>query len=304
MRNVIATALLVLSSSAAAQGLGFAVQPSRTATGPDSIPRDLVLALLRQTGVGSGTEFFVGKVPPALEPFMYIPRGARVLGGYTSPYSTTVVLSMPSVPFEQIGPMFGRELQKLGWAPPPSYDDLRGWGFVPSATANATGSGLEFCHIGQSLQIMPSTDGPTTTVVAQVQNFGGRCSLTNRSSAGGRPAPSILPTVTNPVGALMNGNTCLVQFLPQAAPAGTSERLQTAMSPSQLLEHFGKQLADSGFATVNNVPAAVRRQWTRPDSTGATREVTITATPMTGNNTAGCMDVSMSVRVLPAARRP
>ncbi len=273
----------------------------RRAPQPDSIPRALVEALLRPYfgSYPGSTEFFVGKVPPELAPYLYVPKDARVIGGMASQQSTSTVLIVPSS-MEQIVAEFGRELPKLGWTPP-SDDFGRAWGFVPARTANMSGNGLEFCHIGQSLQIVPvplPEGGSQVTVT--VQNYGGRCNA--RALAAARPVqatPSSLPTLVNPLGVNMSPQACAVPFSPVLGPSSTSERVQMSMAPDALVAAFAKQLSDSGW-TAGGTTAVVRRTWTRPDTAGITRELTVTATP-TGPQ--GCYDVSMSVRQLVGPRR-
>src|SRR5437763_211583 len=104
---VAATAAMAMPHAASAQ------QRARS----DSLPRDLVEALLRPGGgslYGGGTDFFVGKLPPAIEPYLYVPRGARVLGGMTSITGLTAVLLVPPGA-EDVTAVFQRELPKLGW---------------------------------------------------------------------------------------------------------------------------------------------------------------------------------------------
>jgi hypothetical protein len=298
-------ALLSAASAAGAQAVAFSMGPSRGG-GPDSLPRELVTALLRTSygGSASDAEFFVGKVPPAIEPYLYVPPGARILGGYSSFSGTTVAMAVQNMNFQDVAAMYAREQPKLGWSAPPTAFDMRGWGFQPPPGASMMG-GLDFCHIGQSLQIMPSPDGANTYIVAQVQNFGGRCSAPNRSMTGGRapaaPAAPAYPTVINPVGANMNAQVCNQPFVPTLGGSSTSERLQTVESAAGLLDYFAKQLADSGWASAPATPMA-RRQFTRPDSAGNRRELTLTATPAPSSPGTTCLDVNMSVRVVPAVQ--
>lgn len=75
---------------------------------------------------------------------------------------------------------------------------------------------------------------------------------------------------------------------------GTSTLLRTPMTPDALLEHYGKQMLDSGWTSTAE-RGVVGRTWTRPDSAGTPIEVTLTVT--TGRET-GCRDVNMQVRTL------
>lgn len=260
----------------------------------DSMPREFVEALLGPAiGLygGTTTNFVIGKIPPGLAPFLYVPPNSRVLGGIES-MSTTIAVFNVSMSLEELRATYQREQVKLGWAPPPTMEAIRGWGFMQPPGVNPT-SGLEFCHIGQSLQLnpVPAALG-TMNVTARVQSYGSQCSVPTRP--GGRSPPPIeAPTLYNPPGASMNAQECYAASgSASGIPTSTAERLQTRLSPTQLADLFAKQLADSGWVS-SAVPAAVHRVWTHPDSAGTEREVTLTITP---SAVAGCHDVGMQVR--------
>lgn len=276
--------LAAIAAGAPAQG----VPPA----GPDSLPRELVEALLRPylglySGAASG--FVVGHVPASLAPFFFVPPGARVLGGIETPSTTVVVLSVP-MPVDEVRSAYRREQLRLGWTMP-SPAGPRGWGFVPAPGMTQDGS-LVFCHIGQSIQIVPyQMSSQPLIVTATVQNYGSSCGTQMRFGMQGSTAME-LPVLMNPQDAAMNDRTCVSSTLSLVGSNGTSERLQTKLSPTQLLEHFSRQLSDSGWS-ASPALAAVRRVWTRPDSGGAARELTLTITP---SAVSGCQELSMQVR--------
>jgi hypothetical protein len=261
---------------------------------PDSLPRELVEALLRPylgLYTGNGATFAVGRVPESLAPYLFVPPGARVLGGIESASNTIVVLSV-STSVEDLRASYRREQLRLGWTPP-SPGGSRG-GFVPAPGTGQEGNSLVFCHIGQSLQIVPypSTAG-SLLVTASVQTYSGLCSNQVRFMSTS-PSGVELPVLLNPDGAGMNSQTCFAASLSSGGGNSTSERLQTNLSPTQLVEHFSRQLSDSGWI-VSASAASIRRSWTRPDSAGLSREVTLTITPSPVN---GCMEISMQARRL------
>ena len=262
--------------------------------GVDSLPRELVEALLRPYYgfyPASGSAFVVGHVPASLAPYFFVPPGSRVLGGIETPSTTIVVLST-SMSTEELRAAYRREQLRLGWAPA-SAAGYRGWGFVPAPGASPDG-GLVFCHIGQSLQIMPyQSPSQPLVVTATVQNYGSQCSSQVRMMT---PSSVMeLPVLMNPQDAAMNDRVCLGSNNTFAGGNGTGERLQTNLSPTQLLDHFSRQLADSGWSASPPV-AGVRRVWTRPDTGGMSRELTLTITPL---SSAGCQDLSLQVRRVP-----
>ncbi len=274
----------------------LAAQPSSRSSGsPDSIPRELVEALLRQSQFGGlRPEFTIGRIPASLAPFLYVPSNARVLGGVSASSGTTVAFVVPGMSIEEVRATYTREQPKLGWTPPPTIEDMRGWGFMPSGGAYGGASGLEYCHVGQSLQITPMPTPGGMQILATVTNFGGRC--TTRSAFVRLPTSTttLLPALENPLGSTMNGRACFGASTISTGMTGTSERLETTLSPGQLLEQFAKELGDSGWRQGAAANGA-RRMWTRPDSIGV-RELTLTAIPIAGT---GCQDVTMNVRRVP-----
>jgi hypothetical protein len=263
----------------------------------DSLPVELVRALIQPYGPSSQQEFFVGQVPPALAPFLYVPKNARVLGGMSSVNATTAVLELPPGS-EDVVTAYQREMPKLGWTVP-SGAVGRSWGFVPAAGMNMNGNGLEFCHIGQSAQLFPSPDGAGgTRLTITVNSFGGRCGAT-RNAFGTAQQPEMvrMPTLVNPTGSFMNAQACSVSIAMGGRSNGTTERVQSSLSANQLLDFFAKQLADSGW-TSPQATTIVRRSWTHSDGTNDNRELTLSANAITGTP---CLDVTMQVRTLPLA---
>jgi hypothetical protein len=204
-----------------------------------------------------------------------------------------VVLSV-AMSIENIRASYRQEQLRLGWTPPPPAG-ARGWGFVPATGTGQDGNSLVFCHIGQSLQVVPysGTTGPLI-VTASVQNYSGLCG-TQARFVSAPPSGLELPVLSNPDGAGMNAQACFAQNQTLGNGNSTTERLQTSLSPTQLIEHFSRQLSDSGW-NVSSSAASVRRSWTRPDSAGLAREVTLTINPSLVN---GCMEVTMQARRVP-----
>ncbi len=295
MRRLLFTTLATAALAASAGAQSRAPQP-------DSIPRELVEALLRPyVGTYPGTsQFVIGHVPAELERFIYVPRDARVLGGLVSQQSTSAIFLVRGAMDKVMGDM-ASELPKLGWNPPPNDPTGRGWGFVPARNATMNGSGLEYCHIGQSLQItpVPLPEG-MLQITASVYNFGGRCA-TQATFVGGRPPQTLpLPTLVNPMGVVMYTSACNSPIAALGGGNGTAERVQTTLTDAQLLDTFAKQLADSGW-TPATTPSVVRRTWTKPDTGRVIRELTVTSTAIPG---VGCRDVTMNLRPVLAPSGP
>ena len=284
--TLIASGALIVANITAAQ--------APQTTGPDSLPRELVEGLLRvgvSTYPGDGSEFVVGRVPPSLAPFMYLPAHARVLGGLQNANNTVVIFKAP-LSREELRVAYARELPRLGWTPSTGRNGYAGWGFMPAPGTGPNGTGLEYCHIGQALQINPVETPSGLSVAAVVRNFGGAC--------GGRspvfatpPGLTEMPILVNPPDMPMNQPECSQPTVLGVAMRATTERLTTSTPADKLLEFFARQLADSGWTSAGPSGASVRRTWTHADTGGVARELTLSIAP---SAVPSCQEVSMQVR--------
>lgn len=285
-RYLVASGFLLVAGTARAQ--------LSQATGPDSLPRELVEGLLRagvSTYPGDGSEFVVGRVPLSLAPYMYVPANARVLGGFQNANSVVLIFKAP-MSREELRSTYARELPRLGWTASTGRNGYAGWGFMPAPGTGMNGTGLEFCHIGQSLNINPIDTPSGLSVAAVVRNYGGAC--------GGRTPVFVapvglteMPTLVNPPDAPMNQPECSQPFVPGLASRGMAERLTTSTPAEKLLDYFARQLADSGWKAGAPSAASIRRTWTHADTGGVARELTLSITPSTQPS---CQEVSMQVR--------
>lgn len=291
-------AAAVALSAAVLGAAGVAARPlaAQSPARRDSLPTELVQALLQPYAVQPSQEFFVGQVPPALAPFLYVPKNARIVGGMSSGNATTAVLELPPGS-EDVVSAYQREMPKLGWTVP-SGADGRSYGFVPAAGMNMNGNGLEFCHIGQSAQIIPAPNAARgTRLTITVNGYGGRCGGPRTVFSPQSAEIVRMPTLVNPTGSFMNGQACSVSVALPGRMNGTTERVQSSLSATQMLDFFAKQLADSGWTSPQTV-TIVRRTWTHADSANDVRELTLSASSIGGTP---CVEMQMQVRSLPGA---
>src|SRR5262249_61822881 len=101
------------------------------------------------------------------------------------------------------------------------------------------------------------------------------------------------PTLYNPAGA---GDYAATRDCQLMGLFGTSTQLRTPMTPQQILDHYAKQMQDSGWRPATG---SIGRTWTKPDSTGAAQEASLLVATSTRDST--CHEVSLQVR---AAKRP
>jgi hypothetical protein len=282
---------LVLAVSVAA-----AAQEPRRLIQPDSIPVELAGALISAGGFGGEPQILVGAFPGWMNARVHVPTGARVLGSAFLGTITVAVMAVPQEPaaaIEQLRP----ELEKLGWAappPPPSY----GGGFrnqLPTMMGNVTVTTV-FTLCGGDQQML----------IARASRLHGGTQVLYRitpASTGSTCHPpqlppnamrSLYPTLYNPAGAgdYVSMRDCQLD----GSSMGTSTQLRTPMSPQQILDHYAKQMQDSGWRPATT---AIGRIWTKPDSTGAPQEASLVVTTSARDST--CHDVSMQIR---GARKP
>ena len=91
--------------------------PAIGAQSRDSIPRELVLALLGVQSRMAGAELLVGKAPASL-PAEVLSPDVRVLGGFEGDQQSTTVLVVPARSDEARRQLRER-LEKAGWKRPP-----------------------------------------------------------------------------------------------------------------------------------------------------------------------------------------
>lgn len=287
---------------AAAQGGGLRDQP---------IPRDLVEALVSSMSQGGVPTIVVGQLPQSMAGKVFVPASARILGGtYSNAGATAILLSSESA--DSLSAQLSRELPKLGWRPfsPPTQSSFMGWGFADPpgrssgalvATTSASmgqlmGNMTRYCGLGSTLNVQIQPSGLTDQRIRMSTGGSDICAIMQqqqvemvRMRAGGDPyAASRAPALTNPANARDIG-AC--PSLNQTGPGGTT-RLNTAMTPDELIAFYAKQLADSGWTPSGTVTAA--REWTRTDSAGNRQTVGLRI--RIPSDAPNCREIDMDIR--------
>jgi hypothetical protein len=264
---------------------------------PDSVPRELVEALLASPalqfmaafGVGGGSpRVVVGTLPSGLAQRLWIPPGATVLGGLESSGQAVAVLQS-SMPEDSLKAAYRREQIARGWIAPPARQPMIMSGFAP-----APGSPLDpdaqlmFCSGGATLGIDIVQVGSRREIRASTIALGENLCATQRpvdmtrfGMRGDRP------TLTNPPGTGNGFGENCAQWNSSGGGGGT--KLSTNMTNDQVLAYYAKALADSGWTPAN--VESVSRTWTRRDSLGTLAELTLTS--RTRASTPNCVEVEM-----------
>ncbi|HVZ49244.1 MAG TPA: hypothetical protein VG916_10705 [Gemmatimonadaceae bacterium] len=260
-----------------------------------AVPHDLAIALLsmnRPIGSYPDAQIWVGEVPQNLSRQLYVPPAATVLGGAGGGSTMAAVVRYP-VAYEPLRASLRRELAQLGWTIPPEFG--YGGGFRPLPPPRDTTAFPSTLCQGTSVLTLSVTrrEVAATTVVLQVSSGSGYglCTRPTVMSTSGYQRPPF-PTLFYPPG--ISYPSTPVCSAAMTGSAGTSGTIQTTKTGAELLDHFAKQLADSGWTPTGDNAAYAVGTWTRPDSTGAKVELTVTVRGMAGGQ--GCRELEMRVR--------
>lgn len=292
-----------LSRFVAGAAIGFtfvtsvlSAQEPRRLADPDSIPLDLAAALASAGGFGAEPQILVGSAPERITSRIYMPNGSRILGSASSGSTVVAIVVMPAASDTVLGEL-KPEFLKRGWKNPPPPPNFGGGGFrsAPVPVNQGPTTRLTLCSDQEMLTATSARHrGATTSITYRLTSVTGYspCRLPQLPASVGR---SPFPTLYNPASASdtrMNGD-CSSTL---GGSLGTGTMLRTTMASDAILDHYGRQLVDSGWTALNGQGTIAGRTWTRADSAGAPVEVSISVA--TSARDAGCREVSLQVRTL------
>jgi hypothetical protein len=294
----LAAALLPVSASAQQERL----------TQPASIPYELALALTGSGGLGSDAEpqILVGGIPEWALNRVSLPTGWRPLG---SAFLGTTVVGVVEIPTanDSLIKRFQQHLERNGWKPaPPPNQGYMGGGFRSPPTQAATTRAarrFQLCRDSQILTAWIARELPLATTIAfRLANVTpGQFSVCNPPAPDPRTLQAMRergePTLYDPSPRDFGPSGCREE---DNGWQGSETRYRTPMSADQILDHYGKQLADSGWLATPPRQTPVARTWTRTDSGGFLRRMTLTVSR--GIIDTGCVRVHMENRNPPPAR--
>lgn len=236
------------------------------------IPKELVDGLLAARGVRQSI-MFVGELPREMVGRIYIPKGARVLGGMSMGSSGTAVL-LTNARREQVVAELETELPKVGWTqfdpsirmnPMSEFRDAA----IPNGVVRMVATGpQQFCGAsgGMTINVEPAgfSDTRITITASDVNPCTG---MSGQIPAQQMAEYALRPKLINPPAARTD-MTCfnMSRDANLNYSSGGLTALNTGMSSTALADHYAKQLADSGWIATSQ--QRVTRTWTKPDSTG------------------------------------
>jgi hypothetical protein len=262
-RSVAGVSLLALI---AAPGVATSQQPGRPAE--DSIPRELVVALLNlQPGPGGGNDIRVGKAPDDVPPEL-LPPGLQVLGSVNQFETAIIVVIAPQPPDTAIGTLEAR-LVSLGWTNPPTPRMPQPRGFVAADFGVGSFDRPEVLCRGEEFVTLSGTYRRSGGSVIKISyNRGQRYSACKaRQDAAMYRSPydeAPVPTLRAPFGSMMKDGNGMSS---SGSTVTTSTRLSTRLKPAEIVAHYDKQMRDQGWTagTEGNVPFLAARTYVKND---------------------------------------
>jgi hypothetical protein len=265
--------------------IGAATQATaQSAAGTELVPRELVDGLLSRGSMAKPV-IYVGEIPREMVGKIYVPKNARILGGMSTNSNGTAVILVPG-PRESVAADLEKELPKLGWKqqdpsqrmmnPYSEFHDAP----IPAGAMRINPVGAQtFCGPSGGMTITLDPSGFADTRMTITASDVSPCF----SAANTATLPAALreqfagrPTLFNPVGARNDfGGVCTrgnMDVVGMGFPG--NNMLASTLPPQALLDHYSKQLTDSGWTVIPT--EKVSRTWQRNDSTGKPMRYTIT----------------------------
>jgi hypothetical protein len=228
--------------------------PTKPVEAPESIPRELVLALLNLgPGMGGGADIRVGKAPDDI-PLDLLPPGFEILGSTTQFESSVIVLAAPQQPDSAVA-RYEAHLLSGGWTKPPVPQSRPMRGFVSADVGQVAFDRPDMACRGEALVTYAGTYRRNGGSLVKVSyNRGTRYSMcktrqdvtTYRSPYDEAP----VPLLRAPLGSITNDGNGM-----SASGNNTftlSTRLSTRLKPGEVVVHYDKQMREQGWTSIGD----------------------------------------------------
>ena len=235
------------------------------------IPKELVDGLLASRGIRQSV-MFVGELPREMAGRIYVPKGARILGGMSMGSGGTAVM-LSNARRETIVAELEAELPKIGWtqfdptvrmSPFSEFRDAA----VPAGVVRMSSTGpQQFCGPSGGMIIMVEPVGFADSRITITASDVNPCTgMSPQLSAAQQAENAMRPKLINPPAARTDMNCFSMSRENFGYSSGGFTALNTSLTGTALHDHYSRQLSDSGWAPVNQ--QRVTRTWTKPDSAG------------------------------------
>lgn len=264
-------------------------QQRRLAAPSDSVPRALAELLANPAAVlgipAADHGIYVGALPPALASVVYLPPGARILGG-SGQWIFGGAIGVIDVPgsADSVDAALTRGQTGHGFTLAKSQPNTAFmWGFRPhpeNGRAIPQRRSITFCATNDKslvAQIVEQDAGVARVVFLESEG---------PSACGTSDDRMQMPLLVSPDTPNDAFERCSVRW----SSIGSSMPLyEPAMSADAIYAHYARQLADSGWAEAANGKMA-GAVWTKADSAGGRREVRLSVAP---GHAPGCYEAKM-----------
>jgi hypothetical protein len=281
LRALAAIALLVNTEAIAQDNRGLRER---------TVPLELVQALLSTPLSALPPNVAVGEIPPPMQGNVFVPTGARILGGtFTSADASVIIAS--SQPPMALEALLRSEHLKMGWKPL-AFPGASGGGF---RDASGSGANSVLCRSGASLMVQVTLVRAGESRIRMNSGASGICSNAERisiSNNSGDPFAGIQwPVLVNPPNARGMGSCPMGRFL-----GGMQSAELTTQAPlAELMSHYTRQLVDSGWA--KSPGETVAQAFTKRDVvTGSTLQLRVVGSTYDGF--ASCRRMSLETGVV------
>ena len=268
-------AILVLLAA----GLDATTLGAQGARDTEMVPRELLvsaLAVYGGFGAARPPDVQIGGIPADIRAQLPDISGTNVIGTITISYGTVVVLSA-AISSDSLRRALERSLRVKGFEPPKpiAAEQMPGGrgGFIASPELPKA-----WCSPSSSLLVSTESRGTGASVaMIIVGQYGamGQCPQQNVtvhfiSDFG------MMPTLYDPEGASNFTQKCAAVY---RGNSGTSLRnvMVLQVPPSRVLDHYGKQLQDSGWARADTLGTGSRvtRSWMKRTAEGEQQYLTL-----------------------------
>lgn len=284
----LALACLTAAHTAAAQSKAPLSEPS-------NVPINLVTALVSTGGLTGPEEprVLVGSAPEWVLPKIAMPAGARVVGAAFQGTTVVTIVNIPNAG-DSIIPELKAQLLTRGWKSQPAPPAAMGGGFRPAPVQplDAAPTRVTVCDTPQMLTAsIARRDAKSADIAYRITTLASGFSICNPfqpNVPAGYHSP--FPTLYNPpsadsrmIGDCQSSNS---------GSQGTFTMLKSGMASDAILDHYAKQLTDSGW-TAAPPGATVSKTFTRIDN-GNPAELTLKVS--TSERDQSCREVEMNAR--------
>jgi hypothetical protein len=253
-----------------------------SAQSTDAIPRDVVMAILRNRYNNGPTEpeIVLGdRLPPGYDTRVSLPPNSRVIATLRSVGAVDIIGTVPGDP-DEIRKWFAQQFDRRGYVGRPPGNFPR-----QDAFRDADGSPSIWGYCGQSWHFAVNAKQRASEVVEFVVHViengclrgnGGYPQFGEGWSSGGWSPPP-LPILYHPR-FVDKSLACMAGSSNGGSTRQTQEHLGTTMNPNEMLAYYGHQLESAGWKQEGRFIGVVG-MWTKRDSTGRDLRTTLSIQP-------------------------